>query len=43
MIGPHTKDQNVNAYAGTADKRAADLLWALEVLAPKDYRELMPV
>ena len=43
VIGPHTKDQNVNAYAGTADQRAADLLWALEVLAPKDYRELMPV
>ena len=29
-IGPHTNDQNVNAYAGTADERAADLLWALE-------------
>lgn len=30
VIGPHTKDLNVNAYAGTADQRAADLLWALE-------------
>ena len=23
VIGPHTKDLNVNAYAGTADQRAA--------------------
>jgi muramoyltetrapeptide carboxypeptidase len=30
VIGPHTNHLNVNAYAGTADERAADLLWALE-------------
>lgn len=30
MIGPHTNSLNVDAYAGTADERAADLLWALE-------------
>ncbi len=30
LIGPHTNNLNVNAYAGTADERAADLLWALE-------------
>ena len=30
IIGPHTNNLNVNAYAGTADERAADLLWALE-------------
>ena len=30
VIGPHTNSLNVNAYAGTADERAADLLWALE-------------
>lgn len=30
VIGPHTNNLNVNAYAGTADERAADLLWALE-------------
>lgn len=30
IIGPHTNSLNVNAYAGTADERAADLLWALE-------------
>jgi len=29
VIGPHTNNMNVNAYAGTADERAADLLWAL--------------
>jgi muramoyltetrapeptide carboxypeptidase len=29
VIGPHTNKMNVNAYAGTADERAADLLWAL--------------
>lgn len=29
-IGPHTNNLNVNAYAGTADERAADLMWALE-------------
>jgi muramoyltetrapeptide carboxypeptidase len=29
VIGPHTNSLNVNAYAGTADERAADLLWAL--------------
>jgi muramoyltetrapeptide carboxypeptidase len=28
-IGPHTNSLNVNVYAGTADERAADLLWAL--------------
>ena len=32
VIGPHTNNLNVNAYAGTADERAADLLWALGVL-----------
>lgn len=30
IIGPHTNNLNVNAYAGTADERAADLIWALE-------------
>ena len=30
VIGPHTNNLNVNAYAGTSDERAADLLWALE-------------
>ena len=30
VIGPHTTSLNVDAYAGTADERAADLLWALE-------------
>jgi muramoyltetrapeptide carboxypeptidase len=30
VIGPHTNSLNVNAYAGTADERAADLIWALE-------------
>lgn len=30
VIGPHTNNLNVNAYAGTADERAEDLLWALE-------------
>ena len=30
VIGPHTNNLNVNAYAGTADERAADLIWALE-------------
>jgi len=30
IIGPHTTSLNMDAYAGTADERAADLLWALE-------------
>ena len=30
VLGPHTNNLNVNAYAGTADERAADLIWALE-------------
>ena len=30
VIGPNTNNLNVNAYAGTADERAADLLWAFE-------------
>lgn len=30
VIGPHTNNLNVNAYAGTADERDADLTWALE-------------
>ena len=30
VLGPHTNNMNVNAYAGTADERAADLIWALE-------------
>lgn len=30
VIGPHTNNLNVNAYAGTADERADDLTWALE-------------
>jgi muramoyltetrapeptide carboxypeptidase len=30
VVGPHTNSLNVDAYAGTADERAADLLWALE-------------
>jgi muramoyltetrapeptide carboxypeptidase len=30
VIGPHTNNLNVNAYAGTAEERAADLLWAFE-------------
>ena len=35
VIGPHTNYLNVNAYAGTADERAADLLWALEADSSK--------
>lgn len=30
VIGPHTNNINVNAFAGTADERAKDLRWALE-------------
>ncbi len=30
VIGPHTTSRNMEAYAGTADERASDLLWALE-------------
>ncbi len=30
VIGPHTNNLNVNAYAGTADERAADMIWAFE-------------
>lgn len=30
VIGPHTTSLNVDAYSGTADERAADMLWALE-------------
>ena len=30
VIGLHTNNQDANAYAGTAEERAADLLWALE-------------
>jgi muramoyltetrapeptide carboxypeptidase len=30
VIGPHTNSLNVNVYAGTADERAADIIWALE-------------
>ena len=30
VIGPNTNNLNVNAYAGTADERAADLIWAFE-------------
>ena len=30
VVGPHTTSLNVDAYSGTADERAADLLWALE-------------
>lgn len=30
VLGPHTNNLNVNAYAGTADERAEDLIWALE-------------
>ena len=30
VIGPSTNNLNVNAYAGTADERTADLMWALE-------------
>ena len=30
VIGPHTIRLNVNVYAGTADERAADIIWALE-------------
>jgi muramoyltetrapeptide carboxypeptidase len=29
VIGHHTNSLNVNVYAGTADERADDLLWAL--------------
>jgi muramoyltetrapeptide carboxypeptidase len=28
VIGPHTNSLNVDAYAGTADERASDLIWA---------------
>ncbi len=30
IVGSHTTSLNVDAYAGTADERAEDLLWALE-------------
>lgn len=30
VIGSHTNKLDANAYAGTAEERAADLLWALE-------------
>ena len=30
VIGPNTNNLNVNAFAGTADERAADMIWALE-------------
>ena len=30
VIGPHTNSLNVNVYAGTADERAADIMWALK-------------
>ena len=30
VIGPHTNNINVNAYAGTIDERVEDLMWALE-------------
>lgn len=30
VVGPHVNSLNVNAYAGTADERAADLRWAFE-------------
>lgn len=30
VIGPHTTSLNVDAYSGTADERASDMLWALE-------------
>ena len=30
VIGPHTTSLNMDVYSGTADERAADLLWALE-------------
>ena len=29
VIGPNANHLYVNAYAGTADERAADMLWAL--------------
>lgn len=30
VIGSHTTSLNMDAYAGTADERASDLMWALE-------------
>lgn len=30
VIGEHTNSLNVDAYSGTADERAADLIWAFE-------------
>ena len=30
VIGPHTNSLNVNVYAGTAEERAADIIWALK-------------
>lgn len=30
VIGPHTNSLNVNVYAGTADERVSDILWALK-------------
>ena len=30
VIGSHTNNLNVNVYAGTAEERSADILWALE-------------
>ena len=30
VVGVHTNSLNVDAYSGTADERAADLIWAFE-------------
>ena len=30
VIGPHTNCLNADVYAGTADERAADMMWALQ-------------
>ena len=30
VIGPHTNCLNADVYAGTADERSADMMWALQ-------------
>ena len=30
VIGPHTNSLNVNVYAGTADERSSDIIWAFK-------------
>ena len=32
VVGEHTNSLNIDAYSGTADERATDLIWAFEGL-----------